>query len=330
MSLTREEKTAIYKIIHPELLIATLDALQDLEQKNLRLKSLQSLVKDNPSLLNVYGNQVRLANEYVKNQKEKCDSIQDVLQFYILGIIVGTEYSDFNKLRFLFKQNIHEMNVDSFNESIQMIKESKEFPTLKLKEEKNVSIKHFLQACDIFMHTDQEQLKKYSICRNIANLNANMISDVLKEFIPKIPPERAFFKGNKFAMNREESKQYPVQLLKNAKNSNNLLFKKIANGASIDSIKQIISDNLGILSLKDADQNTAIHIAIVARNKEVLKLLVDNGCDINARNCYGYMPLHLHIITASDVEMLQTLFDLGADPQASVPMNIDFFPKPGR
>lgn len=68
---------------------------------------------------------------------------------------------------------------------------------------------------------------------------------------------------------------------------------------------------------KCSDGNTALHEASKCNNAEILTLLLDFGADINAKNEYGYTPLHMccqHI--SEELEASELLLRNGADINA--------------
>lgn len=89
--------------------------------------------------------------------------------------------------------------------------------------------------------------------------------------------------------------------------------------------KQEYSDKLKMLftfgfshNQLQANQNTLFHIAVRAKNAEVIKeLALDKKIDINALNSDGLSPLHLAASSDEDGSLLKLLIDLGADKTAA-------------
>ena len=54
------------------------------------------------------------------------------------------------------------------------------------------------------------------------------------------------------------------------------------------------------------DQTTVCHVAALKKNKELMKLLIANGVDLNATDKNGAMPLHV-AIPMGDMEMVELL-----------------------
>lgn len=58
-----------------------------------------------------------------------------------------------------------------------------------------------------------------------------------------------------------------------------------------------------------------IHAAAAARQIEIVKMLVENGADVNAKQQQGFVPLHA-AAQNGDAEMTKLLLDHGADAKA--------------
>jgi ankyrin repeat protein len=62
--------------------------------------------------------------------------------------------------------------------------------------------------------------------------------------------------------------------------------------SDLDQIKALLADNPGLVSSKDPKGQTPLHLAAVHANKAMLKLLLANGADVNAKGEHGLTPLH--------------------------------------
>ncbi len=63
-----------------------------------------------------------------------------------------------------------------------------------------------------------------------------------------------------------------------------------------------------------SSQNTALHLAALRNNPDMIRLLVVSGIDVNIRNSRGTTPLY-EAIESKNPEAVRTLLDLGADPE---------------
>lgn len=66
------------------------------------------------------------------------------------------------------------------------------------------------------------------------------------------------------------------------------------------------------LSVRDEYGDTALHLAIRQRHKEMISLLVQEGADVNAQGALGYSPLHLSVYHG-ETTVSGLLRDQGAD-----------------
>ena len=71
------------------------------------------------------------------------------------------------------------------------------------------------------------------------------------------------------------------------------------------------------LNLKDADQRTAVHLAVAQNNMVVVNALIDfEHCDVSVRDNMNRTPLHWAAVLGS-VNIVQTLLARGADHAAA-------------
>jgi len=70
-----------------------------------------------------------------------------------------------------------------------------------------------------------------------------------------------------------------------------LIFLMAINDGDIDLIKTLIHKGTIDINYKDEYSGTYLHFAISNNNFEIVKLLIENGADINAMDCYGITPL---------------------------------------
>lgn len=64
------------------------------------------------------------------------------------------------------------------------------------------------------------------------------------------------------------------------------------------------------------DDRTPLHIAAYTGQAKVVRMLLDSGADIAARNCVGYMPLHVAVPLQYREEVVKILLAAGADTEA--------------
>ena len=85
---------------------------------------------------------------------------------------------------------------------------------------------------------------------------------------------------------------------------------------NIELVKNLI-DNCADVNARDKDNNTPLHLAIRTPKVEIIMLLIDKGADVNASNNDGYTPLNLAFIAIRDgtnlTEIVMALIDKGAD-----------------
>ncbi|XP_034236689.1 ankyrin repeat domain-containing protein 49-like [Thrips palmi] len=65
-----------------------------------------------------------------------------------------------------------------------------------------------------------------------------------------------------------------------------------AEKGKIDVIKLLLQENPELVSSRDQDGYTPLHRASYSNHPEVVKLLLQQGADVNARTCDGWTPLH--------------------------------------
>ena len=82
---------------------------------------------------------------------------------------------------------------------------------------------------------------------------------------------------------------------------------------NIELVKNLI-DNCADVNARDKDDNTPLHLALKNREVEIIKLLIDKGADMNASNNDGYTPLILALKFGS--YYFNILLNSGADVNA--------------
>jgi len=85
---------------------------------------------------------------------------------------------------------------------------------------------------------------------------------------------------------------------------------KAATDGDAQALKQLLDQGADV-NAKDADENTALHLATKQGHQDIMRLLVEHGADVNAQNDFASTPLHL---TERNIETIRILLEAGADP----------------
>ena len=81
----------------------------------------------------------------------------------------------------------------------------------------------------------------------------------------------------------------------------------------IDAVEALIADGAKV-NVKDYD-GTPLHTAAWCGCTEIVKMLIDAGADVNAKNSYGNTPLDL-AVRYGHADVVNLLIDAGADVNA--------------
>ena len=93
--------------------------------------------------------------------------------------------------------------------------------------------------------------------------------------------------------------------------------KENINIQEIKEIKELVKLGADVDDRDDYFQRTFLHEACYTyRNIELVKTLIDNCADVNARDKYNNTPLHLALKQGFNMELVNTLIDKGADVNA--------------
>ncbi len=69
-----------------------------------------------------------------------------------------------------------------------------------------------------------------------------------------------------------------------------------AQSGDLAKVKALLKDNPDLVSSKDNNGGTPLHMAALGGHKDIVELLVANKADVNAKNNYGMTPLHVSAI----------------------------------
>jgi ankyrin repeat protein len=89
------------------------------------------------------------------------------------------------------------------------------------------------------------------------------------------------------------------------------VFKTIQSG-DLEALKTLLDKNPELIHAKDKEGDSTLTWAVVSRNIEIARFLIENGAEINESNQQGYTPLHWAAIRASS-EMAKLLIQNGAN-----------------
>ncbi|CAL1537868.1 unnamed protein product [Lymnaea stagnalis] len=81
-------------------------------------------------------------------------------------------------------------------------------------------------------------------------------------------------------------------------------------------ILKLLVDNGADINLRDTDGNAALHRAVHSGRTENVKLLLESGADVNLRDAIGSTPLHYAMESCGASESLNILLEHGADVNA--------------
>lgn len=73
-------------------------------------------------------------------------------------------------------------------------------------------------------------------------------------------------------------------------------FKQDVEQGHSNRVDSLLEKQPKLLQSRFEDQNTALHIAIAAGDKEMVLVLLDHDADVNAQNNNGDTPIHVAII----------------------------------
>lgn len=93
------------------------------------------------------------------------------------------------------------------------------------------------------------------------------------------------------------------------------LLRKLINDRDIASITELLKSNFD-LNTSVCDNDTHLIAAIRTRSYEIVKLLLDNGANVNQANSMNMYPLHVALYYCKTTEIIELLLKNGADVNA--------------
>lgn len=88
------------------------------------------------------------------------------------------------------------------------------------------------------------------------------------------------------------------------------IIKEVQSG-NLKAIKSLVEKDVKLLQTKDAAGNSLLHLATAAQDIEIVKFLIDKGCDVNAKSNNMETPLH-EAAKLVDKELTSLLISKGA------------------
>ena len=97
--------------------------------------------------------------------------------------------------------------------------------------------------------------------------------------------------------------------------------RKAVGAGNIEAAKQAIAAGADV-NAKDKYGWTPLHSAAFNGHKEIVELLIDNGADLDAKNILGVTPLH-YAANQGHTEIVELLIAKGADVNAIAGQHMD-------
>lgn len=97
----------------------------------------------------------------------------------------------------------------------------------------------------------------------------------------------------------------------NEKELNKTLFD-VAYDGNEELAKILIKEGVNINTIINSLFETPLFIAVKRNKKNIVKLLLENGADVNSENIYGLTPLY-YAISDNNVEIVELLVKSGAN-----------------
>ena len=82
---------------------------------------------------------------------------------------------------------------------------------------------------------------------------------------------------------------------------------------AIRAVQQFIQRFPNSVNERDYENNTPLHWVVIKQYDVLIRLLLNNGADINARNMRSDTPLHFAVLPPGNVDSVETLLLENAD-----------------
>jgi ankyrin repeat protein len=93
---------------------------------------------------------------------------------------------------------------------------------------------------------------------------------------------------------------------------NPVIFKINQNLENLNNMRSVLDRYPNLVTKKDSAGETLLHHAVKIKNRDMAKMLLERGININVRTTQGFQPLHL-AAHACDMEMIQLLLESKAE-----------------
>jgi ankyrin repeat protein len=97
-------------------------------------------------------------------------------------------------------------------------------------------------------------------------------------------------------------------------------FLNAAYDGDLATVKSLLGKKPGLISVKDKDGNTALHLASSEDHGEMVQFLLTKGASLAAKNDLGFTPLH-KAVWKGRIKIVKILLAKGADVNAKTVTN---------
>ncbi|KTC95700.1 hypothetical protein [Legionella erythra] len=232
-------------------------------------------------------NELKAFNEY-KPQARDC--IRIIIREYIENILAAlamVETRGFNSVVSIVKAKYGPQTTHQY---LQDLHQNPTYPALidfEFDEELQI-----LLGCDILLHLPKSVREKFPVVQSAYHYIDGFLAARLLFAKMSSPHSPHLFKPAITSLQEKKvtpEKDYWDALLKRTATSSNLLFKAIAEDASIEEIKQILDENPKLVFETDEDKNTALHLMVLsdsADSKAIVSLLCTKNEAMNLKKIH--------------------------------------------